>query len=227
MATTDLSFEIPRRNDGVLFSKKVNAEMFDEICDLTPFIIGGRESLKKRIFCIVNDLSEIPKCPECGIDVKWHQTRSFFANHCSNICSANSELVKNKIKDTCTERFGTDNPSKSKQIRQKLSTSISIGKAKKYAEKSICDDGDCVGIVYILYFKHLNAVKIGLSTDFNVRKKSLTKDFGEFSVIKLIETLECKKLEDEFHERFEEYRICFSKGHGRTEFFKEEILQLL
>jgi len=83
---------------------------------------------------------------------------------------------------------------------------------------------DYPGVVYILHFPEHNAVKIGLSIDFEKRSKGLIKDFGEFTIVELIETDYCKLIEKELHEKFKNQRICLSEGTGRTEFFTEEIL---
>lgn len=289
----DLSFEIPRTKSNQIFRNKINDEMFDEICSLTPFIEDtSRNSLRERVFCIEHGYEDFPKCPVCGSAVKWNKTSGNYPRCCSISCgqknpstrqimATNSfekygvkcpqqtSAVKERMKNTCLIRFGVEATFQSQQIKEKskqtnlekygvehpkqlkwfndeieqnnllkygvpfpqqtkeIRDKISISLAKNYKSRRNEADDDYSGIVYFLYFPELEAVKIGLTADLKTRFKGLKKDFGEFSVIKLIETEGCSKLESYFHEKFDEYRICLEEGSGRTEFFREEILKEL
>jgi len=97
---------------------------------------------------------------------------------------------------------------------------ISISKSYQYSFK---ETDDYEGVVYILKFT--DKIKIGRTLNFDVRKKQLIKDFGNFEIIKLIQTDEIKKLEKEIHLDMKKYRIVLDEGSGRTEFFKHEILE--
>jgi len=103
---------------------------------------------------------------------------------------------------------------------------IAISKTQSYNKRRNLEGTDYSGIVYILHFPHLEAIKIGLTSNFNSRSKDLIKDFGEFNIIQLIETKSCYALESELHEKFAKYRIVFEEGGGRTEFFRETILDI-
>jgi len=133
------------------------------------------------------------------------------------------ETVKQKAKVSSLEKYGFEYPSQHQEVKDK----ISISKVKHYQERRNSEGTDYSGIVYVLHFPHLSAVKIGLSSDFNERRRALKRDFGNFEIIQLMESDACFALESELHERFSEYRICLSEGGGRTEFFKEEILEML
>jgi hypothetical protein len=95
---------------------------------------------------------------------------------------------------------------------------------KNFSKRRTGEGTDYAGVVYILHFPQHKAVKIGLTGDFEKRSKDLIKDFGHFSIIELIETKQCYSLEAELHKKYSAQRICLSEGHGRTEFFTEEIL---
>jgi hypothetical protein len=137
--------------------------------------------------------------------------------------ASQSEEVKEKIKATCQERYGVEYASQSEEVRDK----ISISKANNFQSRRNDNGTDYAGSVYILHFPQHKAVKIGLTGDFDQRFKSLFKTFGEYNIIDIIETPECFKLEVSLHEKFKDYRMCLDKGCGRTEFFSEDILQLL
>jgi hypothetical protein len=316
--------------------KNFSDDEFIEICKLTPWIEDNQEptrkSIRERVHCILNNITEIPKCKECGNEVKWQLggKGGHYAVFCSKTCKgkspevhqktiktnlerygfehpAYSEIFKNKsiikfgtmhpsqskivsdkrkitnterygventfqnedfkekIKATNLERYGVEFPMKLKEIRDKCEKTceriygvknafqseqtnltkierygkinlshtqetkdkMSITKATNFQSRRNEEGTDYSGSVYILHFPQHNAVKIGLTGDFVTRSKDLISDFGEFSVIDIIETEECFKLESELHEKFAKYRICLDEGCGRTEFFNEEILNLL
>jgi hypothetical protein len=104
---------------------------------------------------------------------------------------------------------------------------MSISRAKHFQERRNDEGTDYSGVVYILHFREHKAVKIGLTGDFEKRSKDLIKCFGEYTIIDIIDTQECFALESSLHEKFSNYRICLSEGGGRTEFFKDEILNFL
>jgi endogenous inhibitor of DNA gyrase (YacG/DUF329 family) len=163
-----------------------------------------------------------------------------------------SPLVKELIKKTCIEKYGVEYSCQSAEAKLKsietfllkygethhmknkehledinFSEKVSIGKAKNFQARRNEQGTDSIGVVYILHFPHHKAVKIGLTSDFNQRSISLFKDFGEYNIIDIIETDICFKLESSLHQKFSKYRMCLDEGCGRTEFFHEEILNLL
>jgi hypothetical protein len=134
-----------------------------------------------------------------------------------------SKIVKQNKINSCQERYGVDNAAKTKEAKDKMSIAL----ANNFQARRTDEGTDYSGSVYILHFPQHKAVKIGLTGDFDQRSKGLIYDFGEFSVIDIIETQECFKLETSLHEKFSEYRMCLDEGCGRTEFFKDYILEQL
>lgn len=116
------------------------------------------------------------------------------------------------------KKYGVDNVWKSPEIIER----ISIKRAKRYQARRNDEGTDYKGTVYILYFSNYDAIKIGLTSDFESRSKALNKDFGEFEILELIETDACYRLEKRFHDELDSYRICLGEGTGRTEFFSIE-----
>jgi ribosomal protein L37AE/L43A len=255
---------------------------FKEILLLTPWIEDtSRKSIRERVSCILNNITETPKCPVCNKDNKFLRNGKYSIT-CSPSCGIKNPEVQTKTKltklekygsetfvnpdkakntclesygvthtsklpenregalqtnferngsrnynnragsfVTCLERYGEINPSYSKQIRDIISIKI----ANNFQARRNIEGTDYVGVVYILHFPQHKAVKIGLSGDFEKRSKSLISDFGEYTIVDIIETHECFKLESSLHEKFSEYRMCLDEGTGRTEFFSDEILE--
>lgn len=254
---------------------------FSNIKEVTPWVKDqSRKSIRERVYCILNDIKETPKCPVCGVEN--HFLRSGrYSVACSPSCGIkNQDTQKNtlnthlkrygkrftnpeKAKSTCLERYGVEHTSmigenrqsavetwKDRYTKEQHYELIRAGFMKKYGvdniwkDKTIIDEisikktkhfqlrrndegTDYSGTVYILWFFDYNAIKIGLTSDFEGRSKALRRDFGDFKVIKLIETDECFSLEMHFHEQLDEFRICLTEGAGRTEFFSQECLQRL
>jgi hypothetical protein len=157
-----------------------------------------------------------------------------------------SEEVREKTKQTCLKKYGVENASQSKVVKEKMKASclskygveyisqsedfkekMSITLANNFQARRNIEGTDYFGVVYILHFPQHNAVKIGLTGDFEKRSLSLLKDFGEYTVINIIETQECFALESSLHRKFSEFRICIDAGCGRTEFFRDEIIEKL
>jgi hypothetical protein len=157
-----------------------------------------------------------------------------------------NENVREKYKQTCQEKYGVENTFQSEDIKEKtkqtrlekygvehvlqnkvIKAKMSISKANNFQARRNEQGTDYAGSVYILHFPQHSAVKIGLTGDFEKRSKGLISDFGEFDVINIIETQECYALESSLHQKFANYRICIDEGCGRTEFFKDEILEKL
>jgi hypothetical protein len=120
-----LSFEIPRIKNGNIHSMRITDEMFNEICSLTPWIEDtSRNSLKERLYCINNNLQEIPKCISCQTNIKWQRSIGRYSEfHCSSKCSANSKTVRLKCRETTFEKTGYytpfENPNILKAIQEK------------------------------------------------------------------------------------------------------------
>jgi ribosomal protein L37AE/L43A len=219
-----LSFKLPRNSNGIMNSRAMTTEMFNEICSLTPWLKDiSRTSVKERIFSIKHNFTEHPKCPECNKDVNFEFYHAKYHMYCSKKCSASSSAVKDKKKAVVMAAYGVDNVSKMPEVQDKKSISL----ANHYQSRRNNEDKDYSGLVYILHFPQHKAVKIGISGSFNVRSTSLKRDFGEYIKIDMRETQTCFALEASLHEKFAKYRMCLEKGYGRTEFFSEDILKLL
>lgn len=115
--------------------------IYQDIFDSTSFL-DESITIGFRINCILNDVSEHPKCSVCLTKlVLVHHNQ--FSSVCSRICAdknlnprnkrkktclekygsesfTQSDLFKVKAKKTCLERYGVENPGSSKEIKEKI-----------------------------------------------------------------------------------------------------------
>lgn len=67
-------------------------------------------------YILKNNLEDIPRCRGCGsYDIKFNKG----SWHCSAKCAANDNETRQKAKTTLLEKYGVDNPNKSKEAREK------------------------------------------------------------------------------------------------------------
>ena len=88
--------------------------------DIYEYLInryGDSDSLKETLFRIYNGIEEHPKCPTCGKPLVF---KGMFFKFCSNICAQSSDEIKQKIKQTCLEKYGVDNYNKTKESKEKI-----------------------------------------------------------------------------------------------------------
>ena len=88
--------------------------------DIYEYLINrydDSDSLKETLFRIYNGIEEHPKCPTCGKPLVF---KGIFFKFCSNICAQSSDEIKQKIKQTCIEKYGVDNYNKTKESKEKI-----------------------------------------------------------------------------------------------------------
>ena len=88
--------------------------------DIYEYLINrynDSDSLKETLYRIYNGIEEHPKCPTCGKPLVF---KGIFFKFCSNICAQSSEEIKQKIKQTCLEKYGVDNYNKTKESKEKI-----------------------------------------------------------------------------------------------------------
>jgi hypothetical protein len=94
--------------------KELNLDLWEKINNVLFDV-----SFKEKFYIIENSLIDIPKC-ECGNSVKFIDMMKGYREFCSRRCMYDSEKIKNKRKDTCVDKYGVDNPSKVKEVRDKV-----------------------------------------------------------------------------------------------------------
>lgn len=116
-----------------------------ELCERTRFLEKFYEQIPIlcRIHCLKNNIVEIPKCanPKCSNNVKWQNGVNQFSKYCCHKCSTQdpnfwnrvhstmneryngigmgSHEIRQKIEQTCIDRFGNKRPIEVPEIKQK------------------------------------------------------------------------------------------------------------
>ena len=98
------------------YTSKIEGKYNKDIYEYLVNRYDDSDSLKETLYRIYNGIEEHPKCPTCGKPLIF---KGIFFKFCSNICAQSSDEIKQKIKQTCLEKYGVDSPLKSKEIRNK------------------------------------------------------------------------------------------------------------
>jgi hypothetical protein len=94
--------------------KELNIDLWNKINEILfdiPF--------KEKFYLLENSVIELPKC-ECGNSVVFVDMIKGYREFCSRRCMYDSSKLKDKRRDTCIEKWGVDNPSKSNQVKIKV-----------------------------------------------------------------------------------------------------------
>ena len=104
-----------------ILNQKNNKEILNFIINMTPLLTDDCYKLSTKLYWVLNDLSDFPQCPVCGkkygINKNVNLTRGY-SNTCGTTCGTLN--VRQKIKQTCLQRYGVDNPNKTDYVRQKI-----------------------------------------------------------------------------------------------------------
>lgn len=71
---------------------------------------------------ILHNMEEKPKCPVCGKPIPFVSMKRGYRSFCSNECmnsSLGKQISQNRLKESMIEKYGVDNPQKSKYIKEK------------------------------------------------------------------------------------------------------------
>lgn len=81
-------------------------ELLAQIISLTPFVPSGtRHEITERIYCIINDIHSLPKCPICETgDCNFKDKKSGYGVTCSSKCVA---IRNNMARTKLTDRKGS------------------------------------------------------------------------------------------------------------------------
>ncbi|MFW6219873.1 MAG: DUF7487 domain-containing protein [bacterium] len=112
------------------FFKKNYSILYEKIIKLFP-----NTKFNIAIYCIINDISEIPKCKYCGNILNNLQNFSFkngFRSYCNIKCMHNDPKLIEKRKETILKKYKTDSVFKSKVIKKRKETIL-----KKYGVEYI------------------------------------------------------------------------------------------
>ena len=73
--------------------------------------------------------------------------------------------------------------------------------------------------LYLVKFRGIKPIKIGITSDFSQRSVRLKSDFGPIDEYKLFPSPKAKFLEKELHSYFRKHKTPLEFGNGKTEFF--------
>lgn len=80
----------------------------------------NENNFSELLYWYVNDIKEYPKCPICGKNTKFQNFNIGYRKYCCYKCSANSQEVRNKYKQTCIEKYGVTNVFSDSNIKEKI-----------------------------------------------------------------------------------------------------------
>lgn len=90
---------------------KRNPQLAYDIVQLTSFLKYDA-SIKIRIHCLMQQLTQQPTCKTCGVDVKMREDgryRYTFPDYCSSKCFSQVKEIKKKRAATNKKKYGHDN----------------------------------------------------------------------------------------------------------------------
>lgn len=67
-----------------------------------------------------DDNLELGLCPECGSRCGYINLKRGYHTYCSSKCATSSNVVQEKMKATCLEKYGAENPTKNNDIRERI-----------------------------------------------------------------------------------------------------------
>ncbi len=83
--------------------------------DFYQFLVGKylfTGSYKEKVYCYNHNIVEQPLCPACGAPVKFHGFVYGYAKFCGSSCAGRDPKVREKLVNTCTDKYGDDYISK-------------------------------------------------------------------------------------------------------------------
>lgn len=123
------------------------------------------------------------KCLHCGQDVPFIKLSKGYKQYCNAVCQSNSEIVRQKTKNTCLARYGVDNPYKTDYAKEQIQKSRNRSKETlrknnlaKYGVENVWQRSDI--ITKIKQQRLLRAKQFEESHDV-VSMKTLVNLYGE------------------------------------------------
>ena len=65
-----------------------------------------------------HNMPEPPVCLNCGSPVTWRGPKYGYSRFCSNKCLNESDYRKEKTRETCMKKYGTENAMQSEAVRK-------------------------------------------------------------------------------------------------------------
>lgn len=148
LSLKDKLVQMKQLNDIRTFHAYVrnNKPLVDEINACTPLLQNWHYNVQTKIYWIINDIVEFPKCKTCGKDVDVNKNIGveikYYHQYCSKVCAnSNPELLEmrrisnmqkfggpapssslkvlEKMQKTCIDRYGVSNPSQVQEVKDR------------------------------------------------------------------------------------------------------------
>lgn len=98
-----------------------NPLIANKILEQTKNIIGDlQDTLRERLFCIINNINEIPRCLNCGEQVKFNHSTNNYQKYCCLKCANSHDIKKHKTRMTNFEKYGGAAPLCNENVKQKM-----------------------------------------------------------------------------------------------------------
>ena len=103
----------PKGRCNARYVKKNYPEEYNKI------ILLKGDTFSERLYnYIYNSPTHI--CPVCGKETRFYNITTGYHEFCSSLCGSKSNSRMEKIKRTCLEKYGVDNPSKLSDVKKKI-----------------------------------------------------------------------------------------------------------
>ena len=96
--------------------KKIYPEFHHYIIEKYPEDLNWTE----KLYWYYHNINDYPICPICGNRVNFKSFSRGYHEFCSLKCACNSEITKEKIKQTNLKKYGVENTFQSKELKEKI-----------------------------------------------------------------------------------------------------------
>lgn len=122
-------------NKGI---EKYDKELYDDIIKFKDkFYSLNMSKFSELLYCYLKDIIKNPICKQCNINkTKFKQFGFGYYENCSTKCSSNSKDKKEKIKNTCLEKYGHINVAHGEEISKRIKQTNIKKYGHEYAIKS-------------------------------------------------------------------------------------------
>jgi len=175
-------FETNGKRKGQL-RRNFSNEEFTIICSLTTFIKDiTRKSLRERLYCIINNIKEIPTCSQCNNCVNFNGK---YHRNCSKQCSDKDITKIVKAKQTKLERYNNENYNNQSKHKSTCLKRYNVEHTSKLKENRI----KCKQTKLERYdnenYNNIEQIKLTCSKKYNVDNVSKTIEMrNRLSIIK-------------------------------------------
>ena len=101
------------------YTKSIVKSDYPEFADFLENNYPKDLSWKQKMYWFYHELTDHPKCPICGGSVSFLDFTNGYRKYCSCACANKDLEYRSRIRKTCLEKYGVDNPQKNDDIKEK------------------------------------------------------------------------------------------------------------